>query len=91
MSTLLNMKISPNSLKSAEDKAKLGNMIKTFLTNGGKHIQFNVVDKSTLIAAREDKATYRDLIVRVAGYSAYYVGLTTRVQDEIIARTEHTI
>ena len=89
--TLLNMKFTPNALKTDEDKAKLGSMIMTYLNNGGKHIQFNVVDKKTLEAARKDKKAYADLIVRVAGYSAYYVGLTQRVQDEIIMRTEHTL
>ena len=88
---LMNMKFSPNALKTDSDKAKLGSMIKTFLTNGGKHIQMNVVDRATLEAARKDHEKYRNLIVRVAGYSAYYVELTPRIQKEILDRTEHVL
>lgn len=91
MATLFNMKFSPSSLKTDEDLDKLADMIQIYLTNGGKQIQFNVVDKKTLLAAKEDKKKYRDLIVRVAGYSAYYTTLTDRVQDEIIARSEQTL
>jgi len=91
MSTLMNMKFTPSALKSREDLEKLGNMVKTYLTNGGKHIQFNVVDRATLLAAKEDKDKYRDLIVRVAGYSSYFVVLTPKIQDEIIARNEHEL
>ncbi len=85
---LLNMKFTPNSLKTDADKAKLAAMIRTYLTHGGKHVQFNVVSSDTLRKAKEDKVTYRDLIVRVAGYSTYYVTLTERIQNELIARTE---
>ncbi|MEM3873218.1 MAG: glycine radical domain-containing protein, partial [Nitrososphaeria archaeon] len=55
---------------------------------GGKHVQFNVVSKETLIDAQKHPENYRDLIVRVAGYSAYFVELAKPVQDEVIARTE---
>lgn len=91
MATLFNMKFHPSALKTHEDLVKLSYMVKTYLTNGGKQIQFNVVDKKILEEAKHDKEKYRDLIVRVAGYSAYYVTLTERVQDEIIARTEQMI
>jgi len=91
MATLLNMKFHPSALKTKEDLRKLGSMIKVYLTNGGKHIQFNIVDKQILIEAKKDKKKYADLIVRVAGYSAYYVTLTERVQDELIERTEQTM
>ena len=87
MATLLNMKFTPNALKSDSDLEKLGSMVRTYLTNGGKQIQFNVVDSATLEAAKKDKKAYRDLIVRVAGYSSYFTVLTPRVQDEIIQRT----
>jgi trans-4-hydroxy-L-proline dehydratase len=56
---------------------------------GGHHIQFNVVTAATLRAAQADPEKYRDLIVRVAGYSDYFCDLTRALQDEIIARTEH--
>ena len=91
LATLLNMKISPASLKTESDYEKLGSMIRTYLTHGGKHVQFNVVDRATLEKAVEDKESYRNLVVRVAGYSAYFVTLTPSVQKEIIARTTHEI
>lgn len=89
MATLLNMKFHTTALKTEEDLDKLGTLVKVYLKNGGKHVQFNVVDKETLIKAKEDKESYSDLIVRVAGYSAYFTTLTSRVQDEIIERTGH--
>ena len=55
----------------------------------GHHIQFNVIDIDTLRAAQENPDKYRDLIVRVAGYSDYFCDLSQALQDEIIARTEH--
>ena len=89
--TLLNMKFSPTALKSEEDSIKLASMIQAYLTNGGKHIQFNVVDNDTLRAAQNDPKKYRDLVVRVAGYSCYFVQLTKAMQDEVIDRTEQQL
>ena len=66
---------------------KLGSMIKTYLTNGGKQVQFNVVDQQTLKSAQETPQKYRDLVVRVAGYSTYFVTLSKAMQDEVIDRT----
>ncbi|MBQ7859399.1 MAG: hypothetical protein IJ347_04625 [Faecalibacterium sp.] len=88
---LLNMKIHPTALKTEEDMAKLGTLVKTYLTNGGKHIQFNVVDNETLKKAQEAPEDYRDLVVRVAGYSTYFTLLTKAVQNDIIARTENRL
>jgi pyruvate formate-lyase/glycerol dehydratase family glycyl radical enzyme len=90
-STLLNMKLHPTTLQSNEDLKKLSSLIRTYFAHNGKHIQFNVVDKQTLIAAQNSPDLHQNLIVRVAGYSAYFVNLTKAVQDEIIARTEHNI
>jgi pyruvate-formate lyase len=87
-STLLNMKFHPSALSSTEDLRKLAFLIKTYFNLGGKHIQFNVVSRETLIEAQKHPENYRDLVVRVAGYSAYFVELAKPVQDEIIARTE---
>lgn len=84
---LLNMKLHPTALGSEDDIHKLGALIRTYLTNGGKHIQFNVVDDATLKAAQEKPKEYSDLVVRVAGYSTYYTLLTKTVQDELITRT----
>ena len=88
---LLNMKIHPTALKTEDDLSKLGTLVKTYLTNGGKHIQFNVVDNDTLHEAQEKPQEHRDLVVRVAGYSTYFTLLTRAVQDEIIQRTENTL
>ena len=89
--TLLNMKFHPSAVKTDEDLHKLSGMIRTYLTHGGKHIQFNIVDKDTLIAARERPKDYRELVVRIAGYSCYFVQLNPQMQEEVIARTEHQL
>ena len=88
---LLNMKFTPAALKSGEDRDKLASMIKVFMTNGGKHVQFNVVDRATLQDAKDHPDKHPNLIVRVAGYSAYYVQLTERIQNEVMERTAHTL
>jgi pyruvate-formate lyase len=85
--TLLNMKFHPSALKTEKDLYKLAMVIKTYLTNGGKHVQFNVVDKETLITAKKEPDKHKDLVVRVAGYSAYFTMLSPMVQDEVINRT----
>jgi len=90
--TLLNMKFHPNSLKSRENLEKFLALIKTYLDDyGGKHIQFNVISRETLLDAQTHPDKYRNLVVRVAGYSALWVELDRTIQDEIIARTEHTL
>jgi formate C-acetyltransferase len=87
--TLLNLKLHRSALATKEDLRKLASLIRTYLELGGKHLQFNVIDRATLLDAQEHPDEHRDLIVRVAGYSAYFVTLSRRVQDDIIARTEH--
>jgi pyruvate-formate lyase len=88
--SLLNMKFLPSAFRSKEDIEKLVALIKTYLvTLGGKHIQFNVVDKAILLDAQANPEKYLSLVVRVAGYSALWIELNRVVQDEIIARTEH--
>ncbi len=87
--TLLNMKFHPSALKTTEDLRKLSTLIKTYFSLGGKHIQFNVVNKETLRDAQEHPEKHRDLVIRVAGYSTYFVQLTKAVQNELIVRTEH--
>ena len=88
---LLNMKIHPSALRTDDDLEKLVSLIRTYMFNGGKHIQFNVVDNMTLRSAQGDPKSHRDLIVRVAGYSTYFTLLTKPVQDEIILRTEQRL
>ena len=87
--TLFNQKISPQCLKTDNDIEKLAALIKTYFASGGHHIQFNVVDAATLKDAQRDPDAHKSLIVRVAGYSAFFNELTKEVQDEIIQRTEH--
>jgi len=89
--TLLNMKFHPSALSTREDMEKLASLIKTYLTKGGKHIQFNVVDRETLIKAKADPKAHRDLVVRIAGYSCYFVQLNEQMQDEVIKRVEHKL
>jgi pyruvate formate-lyase/glycerol dehydratase family glycyl radical enzyme len=89
--TLMNLKFHPSSLKTTGDLKKLASLIKIYFELGGKHVQFNVVDRDTLIEAQQKPEEHRDLVVRVAGYSAYFVQLGQAVQDEIIGRTEHSL
>ena len=87
--TLMNMKFHPSAMKSEADLRKLSLLIRTYFSLGGKHIQFNVVTRETLLAAQANPEQHRDLVVRMAGYSAYFVRLSRTVQDEIIGRMEH--
>ncbi len=88
--TLLNQKLTPRLLESEEGLEKFVQLIRAYFRMDGHHIQFNVVDAATLRAAQADPEAYRDLIVRVAGYSDYFCDLSEALQEEIIARTEHT-
>jgi pyruvate formate-lyase/glycerol dehydratase family glycyl radical enzyme len=88
--TLFNMKFHPSALKTREDLQKFLSLIKTYFHDyGGKHIQFNVIDRGTLLDAQKHPERYRNLVIRVAGYSALWVELDAHIQDEIIKRTEH--
>jgi formate C-acetyltransferase len=87
--TLLNQKFTPRLLESDDGLDHLVSLIRTYFALDGHHIQFNVVDAATLRAAQRHPERYRDLIVRVAGYSDYFCDLSRALQDEIIARTEH--
>lgn len=90
--TLFNMKFMPSALKNDDGRLKLYNLIETFFGSyEGKHLQFNVVDKETLLDAKAHPENHRDLIVRVAGYSALWNELNSRVHDELIARTENDV
>jgi formate C-acetyltransferase len=87
--TLLNQKFLPRVIRSAAGQQRLGQLIRAYFALGGHHIQFNVVDAATLRRAQQKPAEYRDLIVRVAGYSDYFCDLGQELQEEIIARTAH--
>jgi formate C-acetyltransferase len=88
--TLLNQKFTPQFLSDQNRINKLAHLIKAYFEMNGHHIQFNVVSADTLRAAQKNPEKYRNLIVRVAGYSDYFVDLGTVLQNEIIRRTEHT-
>ena len=85
--TLLNMKFMPNVLDGDEGVEKFAQLIRTYFRYDAHHVQFNVVDADTLKKAQAAPQDYRDLIVRVAGYSDYFCDLGTDLQDEIISRT----
>jgi len=87
--TLLNMKFHPSALSGEEGLRRLADLIRTYFRLGGHHMQFNVLSAETLRAAQKNPQEYRNLIVRVAGYSDYFVRLSRDLQDEIISRTEH--
>jgi formate C-acetyltransferase len=87
---LLNLKLSPATVAGSEGTKKLMSLIRTFCDLKLWHVQFNIINKTTLLAAQADPEKYRNLLVRVAGYSAYFVDLSPELQNEIIARTEHT-
>ncbi len=86
--TLLNQRFLPSVLKTDQDLKKLAGLIRTYFRLGGHHIQFNVVDTKTLRSAQQEPDEYRNLLVRVAGYSDYFVDLDKEHQEEIISRTE---
>jgi trans-4-hydroxy-L-proline dehydratase len=86
--TLLNQKFSPQIFEGEDSINKIVSLIRSYFKMDGHHIQFNVVDAETLREAQKHPENYRDLIVRVAGYSDYFVDLTPELQEEIIRRTE---
>ena len=87
--TLLNVRFVPTLLRREEDLKKFASLIRTYFKFGGHHIQFNIVDTQTLLDAQKHPENYRDLLVRVAGYSDYFNDMTEQLQNEIIARTEN--
>lgn len=89
--TLMNMKFAPDNMKTDEDLAKLASMIKTYLTHGGKHIQFTVANREEMVDAKVHPDDHPELVVRVAGYSAYFTRLSSGIQQEIIDRTSQTL
>ena len=90
--SLLNQKVTPALLSTDENKEKLKMLIRTFFNRlKGYHVQYNVVDRATLLDAQAHPENHRDLIVRVAGYSAFFNVLSRQTQDDIIERTEQTL
>jgi formate C-acetyltransferase len=87
----LNLRIHPTVLSREDGKNKLRDMTKNYFEKGGLEVQYNVVSTETLRAAQKDPEEYRDLVVRIAGYSAYFVELGRDLQNDIIARNENMI
>jgi formate C-acetyltransferase len=87
--TLLNQKFHPNALKDEQGLRNMKAVTETLFTNGGTHVQYNVVSRETLLDAQKDPEKYHGLVVRVAGYSAFFTALDKALQDDIIGRTEH--
>jgi len=87
--TLLNQRFLPSLVKKDEDIAKLGALIRSYFALGGHHIQFNIVDSATLRAAQACPEDYKDLLVRMAGYSDYFNDMNDDLQQEVIDRTEN--
>lgn len=88
--TLLNQKFTPSVVAGNEGLENMAAFVKSYFTMDGHHIQFNVIDKQTLIDAQNNPDEYKDLIVRVAGYSDHFHNLSKALQDEIIERTEQS-
>lgn len=89
--TLYNQKFTPSAVSGPQGLKNFASIVRSYFDHKGSHVQFNVVDKQTLIDAQENPEENQDLIVRVAGYSAHFVTLAKEVQDDIINRTEHNM
>jgi pyruvate-formate lyase len=89
--TLLNLRINPDMVQTKRGQANLGAMVQTLFSLGAFHVQFNCIKSETLRDAQAHPENYKDLLVRVAGYSTQFVNLSKSMQDAIIARTEHAI
>ena len=87
---LLNIKLSPSAVADDAGTRNLMSLIRTACDLKLWHLQFNIINRDTLVAAQQEPEKYKDLLVRVAGYSAYFVDLTPQLQNEIIQRTEHS-
>ena len=88
-SRLLNIKLSPKCVAGDVGTRKVVDMIRTWCDLQLWHLQFNIVNRETLLAAQRDPSSYRSLLVRIAGYSAYFCDLSRDLQNDIIERTEH--
>src|SRR5512139_260545 len=88
---LLNMKMAPANVAGEEGTRRLMQLMRVWCTQKHAHIQFNILNKQTLLDAQKNPEKYRDLVVRIAGYCAYFVDLSPSQQEELIARTEEQI
>ncbi len=88
-SRLLNIKLSPKAVAGEEGTRKIMDIIRTWCDLKLWHLQFNVMNRSTLIAAQKDPSNYRNLLVRIAGYSSFFCDMSRELQNDVIERTEH--
>jgi formate C-acetyltransferase len=88
---LVNIKFTPKCLEGEEGTQKMVDFIRAYCDLRLWHIQFNVINAETLIKAQKNPEQYRNLIVRIAGYSAYFCDLSKDLQDDLIARTAHDV
>ena len=86
---LLNIKFTPRSVAGEEGTRRLMDLFRSFIDLRVWHLQINVINRETMIAAQKDPHKYRNLVVRIAGYSAYFVDLSRDLQNDLIARTSH--
>ncbi|MEG0961306.1 MAG: glycyl radical protein [Lachnospiraceae bacterium] len=89
--TLYNQKFLPSALAGDEGLLRFASVVRSYFDHKGMHVQFNVIDRDTLLAAQKNPENYKDLVVRVAGYSAQFTVLAKEVQDDIISRTEQSL
>jgi len=87
----LNLRMHPTVLSNDEGVEKLRDITKAYFEQGGLECQYNVVDTNTLRKAQDTPGTYRDLVVRIAGYSAYFIELDQDLQNDIISRNENLL
>jgi 4-hydroxyphenylacetate decarboxylase large subunit len=85
----MNLKLHPSAIKGPEGTRKLLDLTRAYMRKGGFHIQYNVIDSEILKQAQEAPENYRDLLVRVAGFTQYWVEIGKPIQDEVISRTEY--
>lgn len=88
---LLNLKFHPSAIKGENGSRNLLALLKTYFSKNTFHVQFNIVDSNMLRDAQKHPDRYRDLVVRVAGFSAYWVEMSKALQDQVIWRTEHEL
>jgi 4-hydroxyphenylacetate decarboxylase large subunit len=85
----MNLKIHPSAIQGMEGAKKLLALTQSYMRKGGYHIQYNIVDSKLLHDAQKHPENYRELMVRVAGFTQYWVEIGKPIQDEVIARTEY--
>ncbi len=85
----MNIRFSPTAVRGADGTKKLADLSATYFSEGGMQVQFNVVSTQTLYDAQKNPENYTNLIVRIAGFSVYFVEMPKALQDDFITRTEH--